>query len=209
MLEKKFRPSKNLLNQSGAAVVTVIVVSTALLAASYMMYNKLTNTSKLVNKIERKATAAYTVRGLLAYAKDLISSRVCIDPSEHTGLALSSCKLTDSTSLERLIIGDTVYTKLCAFYNTYKIKDGLEKYCPKGSTGASLLLSTFEFDILSSNISLSHPLYPLFDKKYDSALSFKDYKNNKTFFANCVKFKYTSNPSVTATSVATIKTEVQ
>ena len=209
MLEKKFRPSKNLLNQSGAAVVTVIVVSTALLAASYMMYSKLSTTSKLVNKIERKATAAYTVRGLLAYAKDLVSSRVCIDPSEHTGLPLSSCKLTDSTSLERMLIGDTVYNKLCAFYSKYNIKDGLEKYCPKGTTGSSLLLTTFEFDVLSSNISLSHPLYPLFDKQYDSALSFKDYKNNKTFFANCVKFKYTSNPSVTATSVATIKIDVQ
>ena len=208
MLVKKFSPSKNLLNQSGVAVVTVIVVSAALLGASYMMYNKLTTTSKLVNKIERKATAAYTVRGLLAYAKDLLSSRVCIDPNEHTGLALSNCKLTDSGSLERLLLTNNVFTDLCTYYrNTGKIQDGLQKYCEAGMP--SLLLSNFEFDILATNISMSHPLYPLFDKQYDSALSFKDYNNNKTFFASCVKVKYSSSVSSTATSVATVKTEVQ
>jgi hypothetical protein len=209
MLVKKFSPTKNLLNQSGAAVVTVIVVSTALLAASYLMYNKLTTTSKLVNKIERKATAAYTVRGLLAYAKDLLSSRVCINPSEKTGLPLTSCKLTDSTSLERLLLTSSAVSDMCKKWkDNGSIPDGLQNYCPLYSGKPLLNITSFEFDILASNISLSHPLFPLFDKQYDSSLRLKNINTNQTYFASCVKFKFVSTSSSTSSSSSTIKIDV-
>lgn len=183
-------------SEAGVAFVTVIVVTAALITGSYYMFGKLSTTTKLVNKFEKKAISAYTMRGLVSYAKDLMASRVCIDPSEQTGIPTTNCKLTDSGSLERLLLTPSVFLDLCTYYsNNGKPQDGLQNFCEPGKP--SLLLSSFEFNILASKINLQHALYPLFDKNYDSALS-----------AKCLNFKYTSSASNTASAVATVRTNV-
>lgn len=183
--------------QSGIGLVSVLVVVSALMGSIYYMNNKVQVTTSLVNKIQKKSKNAYAMKGIVAYAKDLLSSRVCINAVSETGLPTSPCRLTDKGSLERLLISRNVANSLCRFYvNNGKPLDGLQNYCEPNKP--TLYLTTFNFNIKAAKITAQHPLYVLFDKTSDYSLT----------TANCLNIKYDSSASSLHSSIAKATTTV-
>ncbi|NOT80619.1 MAG: hypothetical protein HOP07_16650 [Bacteriovoracaceae bacterium] len=183
--------------QSGIGLVSTLVIISALLGSLYFMNNKVQVTANLVGNIQKKSKNAYALKGIVAYAKDLLSSRVCINAAKETGLPTTPCRLTDQGSLERLLISRNVASSLCRYYtNNGKPLDGLQSYCEPNKP--PLYLTTLNFNIKASKITTQHPLYILFDKNSDYSL----------LTVNCLNIRYDSSASSLHSSVAKVTTTV-
>lgn len=188
---------KILKNQAGASLVSVTIISGVLIGSMFYLYDRVSGGIETVEKYNEVAKSSLGLRGVMAYAKDLLDTRSCIDSTKFTGLPEYPCKLTDAGSLERLLISENVYTSLCNYYeNNGKPTDGLQNYC--GSGKPPLPLDKFTFNIKKAKISDQHLIYSVFDEQSDYSLK-----------GQCLSITYESAMSSLHAGMATITTRVK
>ncbi len=185
-------------NQSGVGLIYSLVVGAGVISGVYFLSDKINIATKRVAVLQKVELSSFSMKSVVAYAKDLVASRVCLDAAQLSGIPTATCKLTDTGSLERLIISNSVSKSLCMYYNNSnpKLQDGLQNFCEPGKP--PLNLATYSFTIIASKVTAQHPLYNLFNVSSGYSLG-----------AQCIKVTYKSTISNLHATFATIETTAQ